>query len=145
MNQEVPPGPTEGRPAFVPHQPNWKQRVVARLIYTVISLVAATLRYRRPRDPHALPPEGRPYIFCAWHNRLVLSLVMYRQYVKSLGQPSRMAAMVSASRDGALLTRLLELFGVQPARRFCWNCPPGRNAVMASLLRRRDRADRAAK
>jgi len=116
MNQEVPPVPTEGRPAFVPHQPNWKQKVVARLIYTVISLVAATLRYRWSRDPRALPHEGRPYIFCAWHNRLVLSLIMYRQYVKALGQPTRMAALVSASRDGALLTRVLELFGVQAAR-----------------------------
>ena len=115
------PEQTESQPpiwsgAIIPHQATPKQRVLARLIYAVAWLLSSTLRYRWERIPQELPQEGRPYIFCVWHNRLPLSLVMYRQFVKSAGAPFRMAALVSASRDGAMMTRVLELFGVEPAR-----------------------------
>lgn len=102
--------------AIVPHQATLHQRVLARLIYGVASLVSATLRYRWERAPAQLPQAGRPYIFCVWHNRLPLSLIMYRQMVEAAGAPFRMAALVSASRDGAMMTRVLQLFGVEPAR-----------------------------
>lgn len=98
------------------HHADWKQRIAARIIHTLISAVALTLRYHWARDPRELPQAGRPYIFCTWHNRLPLSLLMYRQYVRAAQGVARMAAIVSASRDGALLSRVLELFGVQPAR-----------------------------
>jgi hypothetical protein len=107
---------TPSERAFIPHQPTIKQKLIAWIIYTVIRTIAATLRYRWGRDPRTLPQEGRPYIFCTWHNRLPLSLIMYRQFVESGGQPFRLAAIVSASRDGAVLTRILELFNVRPAR-----------------------------
>jgi hypothetical protein len=55
-------------------------------------------------------------IFAIWHNRLALSLMMYRRYIVSEAGDRRLAAMVSASRDGGFLTRILELFGVQPVR-----------------------------
>jgi lysophospholipid acyltransferase (LPLAT)-like uncharacterized protein len=42
--------------------------------------------------------------------------MMYRQLVESANALFRMAALVSASRDGAMMTRVLELFGVEPAR-----------------------------
>jgi lysophospholipid acyltransferase (LPLAT)-like uncharacterized protein len=102
--------------AVVPHEATSKQRVLARLIYWIARLLSATLRYRWARDPLQLLQTGRPYIFCVWHNRLPLSLVMYRQFVEAARAPFRMAALVSASRDGAMMTRVLELFGVEPAR-----------------------------
>jgi lysophospholipid acyltransferase (LPLAT)-like uncharacterized protein len=74
------------------------------------------MRFRWEKDIRLLPQEGRPYIFCVWHNRLPLSLMMYRQFVKTANAPFRMAALVSASRDGAMMTRVLELFEVEPAR-----------------------------
>ena len=106
------------RPAngFVPHQPTLRQRVAAWLVFALVRVVAATLRYRWATPPAQLPEAGRPYIFCTWHNRLPLSLIMYRKYVEHGTRPHRLAAIVSASRDGAVLTRILELFGVQPAR-----------------------------
>jgi lysophospholipid acyltransferase (LPLAT)-like uncharacterized protein len=56
-------------------------------------------------------------IYCVWHNRLALSLVAYRRYIIRFRQPKRrLAALVSASRDGALLAYALELFGAQPVR-----------------------------
>jgi hypothetical protein len=101
----------------VPHRPRWRQRVAAALIYGLIRCVAATVSYRLKDGSSYLssPPQER-LLFAIWHNRLALSLVVYRRYVTRNAPERRMAAMVSASRDGGLLTRILELFGVQPVR-----------------------------
>lgn len=102
----------------VPHKARWWERLLARLIYTLILCVAATLRFRWT-DASGLfgvgPPPG-PVIFATWHNRLALSLVIYRRHVQRLQKERRLAALVSASRDGGLLARILELFNVQPVR-----------------------------
>ena len=103
----------------IPHQAVWHQRLAAALLCGSIRSVAATLRFRLEDDRsgffrgHA-PPE--PVIFCIWHNRLALCLILYRRYVQRFQPERQMAAMVSASRDGAFLARILELFGVQPVR-----------------------------
>ena len=61
-------------------------------------------------------PVHEPVIYCIWHNRLALCLIIFHDYVRRR-QPARtMAAIVSASRDGGLLARVLELFRVQPVR-----------------------------
>ncbi len=118
MNPEASaPVPSQSTSATVtPHRPTFRQRAVARMVHIMIRLVSATLRYRWARDPRHLSAEGRPYIFCVWHNRLALSLVMYRQYAESIGLPPRLAGLVSASRDGALLSHVLKLFEVEPVR-----------------------------
>ena len=101
----------------VPHRPRWWQRVAAALIYGLICCVAATLRFRLiDRSGFLNNPPREKLIFTVWHNRLALSLVVYRRYVVRDTPDRRMAAMVSASRDGGLLARVLELFGVQPVR-----------------------------
>jgi lysophospholipid acyltransferase (LPLAT)-like uncharacterized protein len=82
----------------------------------LIHLLAATLRFRWERDPASLAEAGRPYIFCTWHNRLPLAPLMYAQYLRRVGGRSRMGAMVSASRDGAMMARVLQLFGIEPVR-----------------------------
>lgn len=102
--------------AFVPHRPTPAQRLVARLIHGLVRVLTATMRFRWERDPAFLRPEGRPYLFCTWHNRLPLAPLMYEQYVRRTGAPPRLAAMVSASRDGAMMARVLELFGIEPVR-----------------------------
>ena len=58
----------------------------------------------------------QPVIFCIWHNRLALCLMLYQRYVARLHPGRRLAAMVSASRDGGMLARILNHFGVQPVR-----------------------------
>jgi lysophospholipid acyltransferase (LPLAT)-like uncharacterized protein len=101
----------------VPHQAKWHQRLVAALVYGLIRAVAATLRFRL-RDDSGLFSGAPPshLIFCVWHNRLALSLILYRRYVQQQQHSRRMAAMVSASRDGGMLARILEHFGVEPVR-----------------------------
>ena len=101
----------------VPHRAAWHQRLAARLIWMAIRTLAATIRLRIVQPAGYLPQDGcAPVIFCAWHNRLALSLVVYEVIVRGADPRRHMAALVSASRDGGLLARVLELFGVEPVR-----------------------------
>jgi lysophospholipid acyltransferase (LPLAT)-like uncharacterized protein len=117
--QTVPrvPRPKTGG-VIVPHRAVWHQRLAAALLHGTIQGVAATLRFTLDDQSgffrgHA-PSE--PVIFCIWHNRLALCLVLYRRFVRRFQPDRRMAAMVSASRDGAFLARILEWSAVEPVR-----------------------------
>lgn len=99
-----------------PHPLKWHLRLLASVIYGLIETIAFTLRYGWEKHPEAFAKENDSVIFCIWHNRLPLSLIMYRYYVRQKGQPHRMAAIVSASKDGGVVARILEHFGVQPVR-----------------------------
>ena len=105
------------RKIVIPHKPRWFQRLAAALIFVLIKVVALTLRYRWT-DRSGVYPQGNagPVIFCVWHNRLALCLEAYVGYVKKHNTTPGMAAMVSASKDGALLASVLQAFGVQPVR-----------------------------
>jgi lysophospholipid acyltransferase (LPLAT)-like uncharacterized protein len=60
--------------------------------------------------------RSQSVIFCVWHNRLALCLEVYRVFLRDIQRPCELAAMVSASKDGGLLARVLEHYGVQPVR-----------------------------
>lgn len=100
----------------VPHAPRWYQRLAAWLIVALVRAVSATLRYRYD-DRHGFfqSPSG-PAIYAVWHNRLALSVTGYYRYVKKRNPTPGAAAMVSASRDGGLLSSVLECFSIQPVR-----------------------------
>ena len=101
----------------VPHQPTWLQRAAARLVFLVEHCLISTLRWQIHDQTGCFTgPEARPVIFCIWHNRLALAMAIYRKHPRRLQPKRRMAAMVSASKDGALLARILENFEVQPVR-----------------------------
>lgn len=110
--QPAPPGGV-----VIPRQAPWHGRLVARLIWSAASALAATLRWRwRDDSRHLVESLGERAIFCIWHNRLALSLILYRRHVQARCPGRKLAAMVSASRDGGMLARVLELFGVTPVR-----------------------------
>ncbi len=111
------PASTTPSGPVIPHRPKWHGRLAARLIWLVSSSVAATLRWSW-RDETKLFENGgkEPVIFCLWHNRLALSLILFRRYVQARQPQRKMAALVSASRDGGMLARVLELFDVEPVR-----------------------------
>src|SRR5689334_10486333 len=112
MNAPVNPGLVPGpKGVVVPHRPNGSQRLVASLVFWVERLVTASLRCRW-RDHSGLDraPHGPPVIFCLWHNRLAISMIVHRRH------PRKLAALVSASRDGALLAAVLGRFGVEQIR-----------------------------
>ena len=102
---------------IVPRPLKWHGRLSAFLIACLIRLLSATVRVR-PAD--SFKTHGgvleKPVIFCLWHNRLALCLMLYQRYVARLHPGRQLAAMVSASRDGGMLARILDHFGVQPVR-----------------------------
>jgi hypothetical protein len=101
----------------IPHKPRWRQRLAAALIYGLVRGVAATVRSKLKDDSGLFgDPQREQMILAFWHNRLALSLPLYRRHVLRVAPDRRLAAMVSASRDGGLMSRILELFGVQPVR-----------------------------
>jgi lysophospholipid acyltransferase (LPLAT)-like uncharacterized protein len=117
---EVAPRPeaqrSSGTGVVIPHAATMGSRLAARCIYTFFRTLDLTIRYRREYHPAIIENTNRPVIFCIWHNRLALALPMHTNYSQRIGQTRQLAAMVSASRDGAMLARVLELFGTQPVR-----------------------------
>src|SRR5436853_672069 len=98
----------------VPHPLKWHQRLIASVIYLLIRLVAGTTRFQwHFFEP---PPAASPLIFCTWHNRLPFCILLYKGFVRHHKLPNRLAAIVSASKDGGVVARILEHFGVQPVR-----------------------------
>ena len=95
----------------VPHTPKRSQRLVAWAVFLVERLVTLSLRCNW-RDHSGLSDvqDGPPVIFCLWHNRLAISMIVHRRY------PRKLAALVSASKDGALLAAVLGRFGVEQVR-----------------------------
>ena len=59
-------------------------------------------------------PNVQPVIFSLWHNRLALSLPVYHRYFLARQPQRKLTALISASRDGAILARTLEHFGIEP-------------------------------
>lgn len=101
----------------IPHRAKWHQRLIAGLIYAVIRCLAATIRFKLRDDAGFFTEVPREkIIFAIWHNRLALSLMLYRIFVVRRAPERRMAAMVSASKDGGMLARILEHFNVEPVR-----------------------------
>ena len=120
----TPPSANPKRPArrktsgiVVPHAPRWSQRVAAWLIYALVRAVSLTLRYRwQDRSGFFGQQPAGPAIYCGFHNRLLLSMTAYYGYVRKRNSTAGIAALVSASRDGAFLAAILECFRVEPVR-----------------------------
>jgi lysophospholipid acyltransferase (LPLAT)-like uncharacterized protein len=101
----------------VPHAPKWHQKLAAFFICLVLNLIALTVRYRI-LDPHGFLKrrDFGPAIYCVWHNRLALSMKIYFAFARQRHASPGLAGLVSASKDGALLSKIFENFGIQPVR-----------------------------
>ncbi len=112
-NPPVPPASAGAGPRgpVIPSRPNGFQSAAAWLAFFAERLVSASLRCHW-RDSSGLVRESEspPVIFCLWHNRLALSMVVHRHTRRKL------AALISASKDGALLASILEKHRVRPVR-----------------------------
>jgi len=76
----------------------------------LVSVIGSTLRWRI-EDPSGLlahTPQ-RSCIFAFWHNRIFLMPYLFRKHWRSR-QRDRVAVLVSASRDGEKLARVLSKF-----------------------------------
>ncbi len=101
----------------VPNAPKWHQRLVAFLVWLTVNVVSLTIRYRI-HDPHGLLPRTdlKQAIYCFWHNRLALCVKLYFKFSRAHHTAPGVAGLVSASKDGALLSSIFACFGVQPVR-----------------------------
>lgn len=91
----------------------WRARVVIAVGFRLLQLWARTLRFEIEdrADLIGTPPMPR-YIGALWHNRLLLLPHVIRRFL-----PQRHgAALISASRDGALLADLVQRFGFDVVR-----------------------------
>ena len=112
-----PAAPKRKSGIVIPHAPKWHQRLVARLIWSAVSAIEATIRYR-VNDPHGFLHRKDPKqaIYCIWHNRLALCVKIYFLFSRRFHSAPGLAGLVSASRDGALLSAIFHRFGVEPVR-----------------------------
>ena len=79
--------------------------------------LASTLRWEiTDRSGMVSTGSSERIIIAIWHNRLAISIMAYNRYVKRDLPTRRMAALVSASRDGGLVAKVLENFEVTPIR-----------------------------
>lgn len=104
-------------PSAMPKRITWKGRFIARAIYGVIRGLEFSIRLRVERPSRGLERAiAGPCIFALWHNQLALAIPVFERITSARSRGRRMAAIVSASGDGALVARVLELFGVDPVR-----------------------------
>jgi lysophospholipid acyltransferase (LPLAT)-like uncharacterized protein len=101
----------------IPNQPKWHQRLGGFVLYWAMRSLAASLRCQwKDRSGFYDWADPGPAIYCIWHNRLALSMHIYFKFIRKRTSNGGLAAMVSASKDGAFLANVLEHFGVQPVR-----------------------------
>lgn len=103
----------------VPHKLPWHKRVAVEILCAAIRMLIATWRtswcaVNKTAEPFSLKPTS--VIFCIFHNRLAMALGSYNREVFERWPADGMAAVVSASRDGAFLASILEHFNIEPIR-----------------------------
>ncbi len=99
----------------VPRQLSWRRKVAVDVALVFMRLIMKTWRVHW-QDGEKCPVLPGPVIFCLWHNRMAQALAANGDFVRKKWPCAGMCAMISASRDGALLARLVEPFGVVPIR-----------------------------
>jgi lysophospholipid acyltransferase (LPLAT)-like uncharacterized protein len=88
----------------------WKNpRIIGNLAYITMLGLSATLRIKVQRHP-AIDPN-KAYLFAFWHGKQILPSFVMPRYHKT-----RRCAMVSPSRDGAMLATYLEKIGYEIVR-----------------------------
>jgi lysophospholipid acyltransferase (LPLAT)-like uncharacterized protein len=101
----------------IPHAPKWHQRLGAFVVFVSLRALLVTVRCRmRPRSEYFSPGAPAPVIFCIWHNRLATCVKVLEAHRRPNNAGAGMAALVSASKDGAFLAGILEWFRIQPVR-----------------------------
>jgi lysophospholipid acyltransferase (LPLAT)-like uncharacterized protein len=117
----TPHPPLPNRPArksgvVIPRQPAWHGRLASFTLWALATALAKTWRVDA-RDESGLIHDRNadPAIFALWHNRLGIAMEFWRW--GQIWQPeARLAALISASRDGALLASTFARFNVIPIR-----------------------------
>jgi lysophospholipid acyltransferase (LPLAT)-like uncharacterized protein len=107
----VRPPPNPG--VHAPHRLKWHGELAALAIVSAVKAISLTWRVKFVDETEGV--QG-PIIFCLWHNRLALCMEAYHGFAAKRWPGRGLAALISASKDGALLARILKYFDVWPVR-----------------------------
>jgi lysophospholipid acyltransferase (LPLAT)-like uncharacterized protein len=116
MAQDSPKTRKRSSGVVVPNQPRWFQRLGAFIIFCGMRAYVFSLRLHWDDSNHFRDEINGPAIYCLWHNRLILCMAAYRLHRRNVRMGTSMAALISASKDGAFLAAILERFKLQPVR-----------------------------
>ena len=103
----------------VPKGVTWQAGLAARLLHLMLVLLGMSLRWRWEDESGLDLLKGKhpkPVIFAIWHNRIITTALVWKWILRLTKQDRKMAAIISASRDGGFLARVFELFEVRPVR-----------------------------
>ncbi|MCS7063784.1 MAG: lysophospholipid acyltransferase family protein [Methylacidiphilales bacterium] len=93
------------------------QAIFVSLCVLFIKALGKTIRFRF-NDPHRvrenLPPH--PYIFAFWHRYILLMPVVYKIYASLYAGGYPLTVLISRSRDGEFITKVIERFGLSVTR-----------------------------
>jgi lysophospholipid acyltransferase (LPLAT)-like uncharacterized protein len=90
-----------------------KTRLIARLGSWIMRVLFWTLRFRFiDRAGVLTDPPREPLLWAFWHNRLLVSAYMFERYFPT----RRGAAMASRSKDGEIISAIIDCFGLRPIR-----------------------------
>jgi lysophospholipid acyltransferase (LPLAT)-like uncharacterized protein len=93
------------------------QAIIATLLGSYLSFALRTTRWRLDGAEHLAPcAAGAPVIFAAWHERLPLMPMQWLMLARWGGRAKpacRVHVLISRSRDGRLIARLVRRFGVE--------------------------------
>lgn len=112
---QVTPAKSRRSGVVVPHKPKWHGEIAALAIWGFGRSLSATWRVRVRNEMDLPPTHEGPLIAAMWHNRLALAMPIWKWWQRS-HPDENMAALISASRDGALLARTFSYFGIKPIR-----------------------------
>jgi lysophospholipid acyltransferase (LPLAT)-like uncharacterized protein len=105
--------PAQKSGVVVPHRLKWHGEIAAAAIAALIKTLSLTWRFKLVNEVEGV---RAPVIFSVWHNRLALCMKAYYGFGTERWPAPGLAALISASKDGALLSRVLKYFHVAPVR-----------------------------
>lgn len=92
---------------------DWRTRLLVAIGYRIFQVWSRTLRFEiDDRAGIVGQPRRRAFIATVWHNRLFLFPYVIRRFLPEMHG----AALVSASRDGAILAEILKRFRFDAVR-----------------------------
>lgn len=122
-------------PAPINEVRGWR-RALLWLLASLLRIWARTLRFELDESTRAiLTKSDQPVALVLWHNRLFISAEYFRRFRRE--RP--VAALVSASKDGAWLAAFYRLIGIEPVRGSSSN--HGREAARVLIEKMREGYD----
>ena len=113
-------------------QLKWYQLLLLRGCSLLVAVWTRTLRFHWGADVQALMDQSQPpSIAILWHNRLFVAPEFFRRYFRE----RKLAALISASDDGAWLAAFLQQLRILPVRGSHYNRGPQAVREMIAALK----------